>query len=99
MVFDGPDERALFYRAGTSDKVYLIQMWEDLDRGWIVCAYWGPRCKAWSPSQNQIKKMTGRLDAEKEFNKLIIAKVNKGYRIGRRSELPGGYPSKRPNLD
>jgi len=99
MVFDGPDERALFYRAGTSDKVYLIQMWEDFTgHGWIVRAYWGPRGQ-WSPSQNQTKKMTGRLDAEKEFNKLIITKVNKGYRIGKRSELPGGYPSKRPNLD
>jgi predicted DNA-binding WGR domain protein len=42
--------------------------------------------------------MTGRLDAEKEFNKLIIAKVNKGYRIGKREELPRGYPKIRQDL-
>ena len=97
MVFDGPDERALFYRAGTSDKVYLIQMREDLDSGWIVRAYWGPRGQ-WNPTGNQTKKMTGRLDAEKEFNKLIISKVNKGYRIGKRQELPGGYPKRRQDI-
>ena len=99
MVFDGPDERALFYRAGTSDKVYLIQMWEDIvERRWIVRAYWGPR-RLWTPNDNQTKKMTGRLDAEKEFNKLIISKVNKGYKIGNRKDLPGGYPKKRPDFD
>ena len=99
MNFDESDERALFYRAGTSDKVYHIQMWEDFaGHGWIVMAYWGPRGQ-WSPSQSQTKKMTGRLDAEKEFNKLILAKIKKGYRIGQRHELPGGYPAKRKNLD
>jgi len=99
MIFDGPDERALFYRAGSSDRVYLIQMFEgrvgpEFRLYWIVRVYWGPRGQ-WGPSQNQTKKMTGRLDAEKEFNKLIISKVNKGYRIGKREELPGGYPRKR----
>ena len=98
MVFDGPDERALFCRGGSSDKVYLIQMWEDMTgHGWIVRAYWGPRGQ-WNPTGNQTKKMTGRLDAEKEFNKLIISKVNKGYRIGKRQELPGGYPKRRQDI-
>lgn len=99
MVFDGPDERALFYRAGSSDKVYLIQMWEDITgHGWIVRAYWGPRGQR-SPNENQTKKMAGRLYAEKEFNKLIISKVNKGYRIGKRQELPGGYPKRRHDFN
>jgi len=48
MIFDGPDERALFYRAGSSDRVYLIQMFEgrvgpEFRLYWIVRVYWGPR--------------------------------------------------------
>ena len=95
-MFDDPEERALFYqnKSEHSDKVYLLQLVEsDTNPGkWIVLGCWGPR-DTWGPNQKQVKSQYGRLAAEKTFNKMLAAKLKKGYEIGPRHLLPEGYPS------
>jgi len=76
-------ERILFYRnpKENSDKIYLVQIVQgEHEDQWIVKAHWGKRTNG--PGANQEKAVCGRLAAEKEFNKLLEAKIKKGYSIG-----------------
>jgi hypothetical protein len=96
MLFDEPEERALYYKNDQehSDKVYLLQIVESTAQPgrWYVVGFWGPR-DAWGPNQKQVKSEYGRLAAEKIFNKMLGAKLKKGYEQGPRHLLPSGYPS------
>lgn len=95
MFFDEPDERVLHFKQGGSNKVYLIQMLEHENfRGqheWVVKCWWG-RQDSWSPQDRQEKVAAGRLAAEKEFQRILRMKMNKGYKLATRDVLPGGYP-------
>jgi len=96
MLYDEPEERALFYKSisQNSDKVYLLQMVESFNKPgtWVIYSCWGPR-KHSGWNQKQVKIKAGRLAAEKEFGRLLSLKLRKGYEVGPRHCLPLGYPS------
>lgn len=70
-------QTSLWYYGGTSDKVYVITV---TDNGGVVTvkAEWGRRGKT---MQSQIKCVTSRPEAMKEFYGLRASKTAKGYRV------------------
>jgi bifunctional non-homologous end joining protein LigD len=80
-------ERAeLYFRQGSSDKVYHLQLENTQDR-WSVQAQWGRRGSALQ-SDSKVSDTTYE-DAKRVYDRLLREKTGKGYQIGFRKPMSG----------
>jgi bifunctional non-homologous end joining protein LigD len=77
---------SLYYRDGSSDKVYQAAI-EPKEGGYVVNFAYGRRGSTLT-SGTKTSTPVGRLDAEKIFERLVAEKMKKGYRQG---ESSGSY--------
>lgn len=69
----------LWYCAGTSDKVYVAQLYKTSGGNFMLRAEWGRRGKS---MQSQVKGLFhGEWDARRAYHSLVASKTNKGYSV------------------
>ena len=71
---------ALYFREGSSDKVYQAAI-EPKENGWMVNFAYGRRGSTLT-SGTKTSTPVGRIEAEKIFERLVAEKMKKGYRQG-----------------
>lgn len=75
-----PKSVSLYYRAGTSDKVYNVQLWPD-GSGWQVFFQYGRRGSSLTEGA-KLSSPAGYASAERTFDELVSSKTKKGYTSG-----------------
>lgn len=75
-----PKSVSLYYRAGTSDKVYNVQLWPD-GGGWQVFFQYGRRGSSLNEGA-KLSSPTGYASAERAYDELVASKTKKGYSPG-----------------
>ncbi len=72
---------SLYYRAGTSDKVYNVQL-EPSGSGWLVNVQYGRRTGSALREETKTATPVGYSTAKATYDDLVDAKKKKGYSAG-----------------
>ncbi len=84
-----PESTSLFFKEGTSDKEYHVQL-ETKDDGWIVNFQYGRRGSALN-ADSKTSRPLPYAEAKKIYDKLLREKIGKGYRpLGNTKSAPVG---------
>jgi len=87
---------SLEYRQGSSDKVYIVDLYKDQNGNYQLEAKYGPRNGNLNGAPKDLKN-----DPYREFDKLVMSKIKKGYSIastmdGNDSRAPGSGVTSTP---